>query len=93
LDVLTDSLNRCGLDKKLVALGHGEQSFLLCYIDLDGFKTINDSFGYGIGNQVLHTVADRLHSVLPGNSAICRNGGDELVAIYRLMTCRQIRPC
>lgn len=83
-DALTGLLNRRGLDKKLVELGHSEQSFILYYIDLDGFKTINDSFGHGIGDQVLQTVADRLLNVLPSNSSICRYGGDEFVAIVQV---------
>ncbi|MFT7491298.1 MAG: diguanylate cyclase (GGDEF)-like protein [Pseudohongiellaceae bacterium] len=83
-DALTGLLNRRGLDKKLVELKHSKQSFLLYYIDLDGFKTINDSFGHGIGDQVLQTVADRLLIVLPANSSICRYGGDEFVAIVQV---------
>jgi diguanylate cyclase (GGDEF)-like protein len=83
-DALTGLLNRRGLDKKLAELGHSKKPFLLYYIDLDGFKTINDSFGHGIGDQVLQTVADRLLSCLPENSSVCRFGGDEFVVIVQL---------
>jgi diguanylate cyclase (GGDEF)-like protein len=83
-DALTGLLNRRGLDKKLAELGHSKTPFILYYIDLDGFKTINDSFGHGIGDQVLQTVADRLLSCLPAHSSVCRFGGDEFVVIVQI---------
>lgn len=83
-DALTGLLNRRGLDKKLEELAKSNKPFVLYYIDLDGFKTINDSFGHGIGDQVLQTVADRLLNCLPDNSSVCRFGGDEFVVIVQL---------
>ncbi|MGH1485375.1 MAG: putative bifunctional diguanylate cyclase/phosphodiesterase [Cellvibrionaceae bacterium] len=78
-DALTGLLNRRGLDKKLKELEEIEQPFMLCYIDLDGFKLINDSFGHGTGDHVLQSVAERLLTSLPANSFACRFGGDEFV--------------
>lgn len=80
-DALTGLLNRRGLDKKLEELDANKNSFSLYYIDLDGFKAINDSFGHSVGDQVLQTVADRLLDCLPVRSAVCRFGGDEFVVI------------
>ncbi len=84
-EVLTDSLtgllNRRGLDKRLAEFAAGEANFDFFYIDLDGFKIINDSFGHGVGDQVLQTVADRLLDNSPDNSAVCRFGGDEFVVV------------
>ncbi len=83
-DALTGLLNRRGLDKKLTELDGNKEPFIIYYIDLDGFKIINDSFGHGVGDQVLQTVADRLLHCLPENSSACRFGGDEFVVVVQL---------
>jgi diguanylate cyclase (GGDEF)-like protein len=53
----------------------------LFYIDIDHFKEINDTFGHLAGDTTLETVAERLTSVLPGNSIIGRLAGDEFAVI------------
>ncbi|MFK7888177.1 MAG: putative bifunctional diguanylate cyclase/phosphodiesterase [Gammaproteobacteria bacterium] len=83
-DSLTGLLNRRGLDKELEKLEREKTPYVLYYIDLDGFKLVNDSFGHGAGDQVLQTVSDRLLACLPEYSAICRFGGDEFVAVVAL---------
>ncbi len=83
-DALTGLLNRRGLDKKLTELDTKREPFIIYYIDLDGFKIINDSFGHGVGDQVLQTVADRLLDCLPENSSTCRFGGDEFVIVVQV---------
>lgn len=83
-DALTGLPNRTlffeRLDKALAA-GDG-QRFGLCYLDLDGFKTINDSLGHAAGDRLLVEVADRLQScaTAPGEM-VARLGGDEFVAL------------
>ncbi|GGK01458.1 GGDEF domain-containing protein [Streptomyces camponoticapitis] len=56
--------------------------FGLCYLDLDGFKAINDSLGHSAGDRMLVEVADRLQScaTAPGEM-VARLGGDEFVAL------------
>ncbi|NEE23265.1 GGDEF domain-containing protein, partial [Streptomyces sp. SID7499] len=56
--------------------------FGLCYLDLDGFKAINDSLGHAAGDRLLVEVADRLQScaTAPGEM-VARLGGDEFVAL------------
>ncbi|MEU5765475.1 putative bifunctional diguanylate cyclase/phosphodiesterase [Streptomyces asoensis] len=83
-DALTGLPNRTLFFERLEkALGAGEgQRFGLCYLDLDGFKTINDSLGHAAGDRLLVEVADRLQScaTAPGEM-VARLGGDEFVAL------------
>jgi len=54
----------------------------LCYLDLDGFKAINDTLGHVIGDQLLVQVAERLHRLVDGpGRLIARMGGDEFVVL------------
>ncbi|MEU9190414.1 EAL domain-containing protein [Streptomyces sp. NPDC048484] len=84
-DALTGLPNRTlffeRLDKAVAAGGEGMR-FGLCYLDLDGFKTINDSLGHAAGDRLLVEVADRLQScaTAPGEM-VARLGGDEFVAL------------
>ncbi|MEV0041506.1 EAL domain-containing protein [Streptomyces sp. NPDC050804] len=83
-DALTGLPNRTlffeRLDKTLSAAGSAR--FGLCYLDLDGFKAINDSLGHASGDRLLVEVADRLQScaTAPGEM-VARLGGDEFVAL------------
>jgi len=83
-DALTGLPNRTLFFERLekaVTAGEG-QRFGLCYLDLDGFKTINDSLGHAAGDRLLVEVADRLQScaTAPGEM-VARLGGDEFVAL------------
>ncbi|MEV6179221.1 putative bifunctional diguanylate cyclase/phosphodiesterase [Streptomyces sp. NPDC052016] len=83
-DALTGLPNRTLFFERLEkVLAAGEnQRFGLCYLDLDGFKTINDSLGHAAGDRLLVEVADRLQScaTAPGEM-VARLGGDEFVAL------------
>ncbi|GAA4760436.1 EAL domain-containing protein [Streptomyces sanyensis] len=83
-DALTGLPNRTLFFERLekaVAAGDGNR-FGLCYLDLDGFKAINDSLGHAVGDRLLVEVADRLQScaTAPGEM-VARLGGDEFVAL------------
>ncbi|MFJ5557087.1 putative bifunctional diguanylate cyclase/phosphodiesterase [Streptomyces sp. NPDC093250] len=83
-DALTGLPNRTFFFERLEkALGAGEgRRFGLCYLDLDGFKTVNDSLGHAAGDRLLVEVADRLQAcaTAPGEM-VARLGGDEFVAL------------
>lgn len=53
----------------------------LLYIDLDGFKAINDTLGHEMGDKVLQRVAERIRSITRTNDVLCRQGGDEFLLI------------
>ncbi|ELF6479947.1 MASE3 domain-containing protein [Vibrio fluvialis] len=62
------------------AVAH-QQPFTLYFMDLDGFKAINDTHGHAVGDQVLKVVAQRLKSTVRSSDIMARFGGDEFVAI------------
>ena len=57
------------------------KAFALLYADLDQFKKINDTWGHNIGDKILETVAQRLHSTVREEDTVARLGGDEFAII------------
>lgn len=53
----------------------------VCYLDLDGFKQVNDSLGHDTGDRLLVQVAERIKSMLREEDTICRLGGDEFAIL------------
>src|SRR3546814_6575235 len=51
----------------------------LLFLDLDGFKEVNDEHGHGVGDELLVTTADRLAAGTPDEALVARLGGDEFV--------------
>ncbi|MFZ3589518.1 diguanylate cyclase domain-containing protein [Bacillus sp. DJP31] len=69
------------LEKMLVSAKKRNDSFCLLFIDLDNFKTINDTYGHEAGDHVLIKVANRLRKGLTENQFISRWGGDEFAIL------------
>ena len=81
-DALTGLSNRTGLLHALEARSPGkDRPLTLFYLDLDGFKTVNDSYGHAAGDQLLKVVASRLQRLVPPGDVVARIGGDEFVII------------
>ena len=77
-DALTGVLNRAGFNVFLER--HGETwTLALLYIDLDGFKAINDTHGHAVGDELLQEFAHRLQGLASATDAVARLGGDEFV--------------
>ncbi len=57
------------------------QLLALCYMDLDGFKPINDTHGHNVGDQILKEIGQRLQNAVRSSDTLARVGGDEFVAL------------
>ncbi|HIJ61830.1 MAG TPA: EAL domain-containing protein [Rhodospirillaceae bacterium] len=84
-DALTQLPNRVLMADRLsqaVARSKRRESLLIVgFLDLDGFKAVNDSFGRAIGDKLLVQVADRLKGLIRGDDTVARLGGDEFVLV------------
>jgi diguanylate cyclase (GGDEF)-like protein len=65
------------LDRALQRSSRGDLPFALMYIDLDGFKQINDTYGHDCGDILIKTIASRLNDCLRRSDSVARLGGDE----------------
>jgi len=85
-----------GLPNRMLALDRAEQmlararrqqlAMAALYVDLDGFKHINDTFGHATGDELLRVVAARLLSVVRASDTAARLGGDEFVVLLEAST-------
>jgi diguanylate cyclase (GGDEF)-like protein len=84
-DLLTDTHNRFSLEKRLDQLlesaKSGAFSFGLIYIDLDGFKLVNDSYGHDVGDVYLREAVSRMKAQIRLGDMLARIGGDEFAVL------------
>lgn len=88
IDSLTGLYNRSHLPTLFNNYGKEadqlDRSFILLYIDLDGFKQVNDKYGHAKGDLILKTVATRMSLWLGSKGDVIRIGGDELIVLASL---------
>lgn len=84
-DVLTGLDNRNSLltriEQAIKKSQRSKDSFALCFIDLDNFKFINDSYGHKAGDELLIAVSKRIKHAVRDSDAVARFGGDEFVIL------------
>lgn len=81
-DHLTALLNRRGLEHAIGRLETADGPFVAMLIDLDGFKSVNDTYGHSTGDELLVRIARRIEEEAPEGSTLARIGGDEFVLLF-----------
>ncbi|MFT5665351.1 MAG: diguanylate cyclase (GGDEF)-like protein, partial [Gammaproteobacteria bacterium] len=84
-DLLTNLPNRVlladRLSQAMLQCQRSKQSLAVAYLDLDGFKIINDTHGHDVGDELLIEVSQRMREALRGGDTLARIGGDEFIAV------------
>ncbi len=85
IDMLTGVRNRrSGMEllSKLLADGPHSQEFIICYIDVNNLKIVNDRYGHAAGDDLIKTCCETINCHLDHNDVLFRLGGDEFVIIF-----------
>ena len=89
-DGLTGLMNRMALqsavENVLISVQKTQQLLALLFIDLDGFKAVNDTLGHAVGDEVLKSTAERLMKNVRERDLVARLGGDEFVVVLVHLT-------
>jgi diguanylate cyclase (GGDEF)-like protein/PAS domain S-box-containing protein len=84
-DILTNLPNRALLSDRLkqsiLQSSRRDQSLAVVFLDLDGFKSVNDTYGHDVGDELLIAVSNRMQTALREGDTLARIGGDEFVAV------------
>lgn len=80
-DPLTQLFNRASLLERLQQVCVAERRIAVLFIDLDRFKTVNDTLGHAVGDELLRAIAQRLRHSLKERDFLARFGGDEFMVV------------
>lgn len=81
-DSLTKLLNRHTFEEKIKVLTVQKKDYTLVMLDVDWFKSINDTYGHVKGDEVLQALASKLKESLKENELACRYGGEEFILVF-----------
>ena len=82
-DPLTGLANRILLNERIAGIGRDRTaSCALLWLDLDGFKSVNDTLGHDAGDRLLREVSRRLSALAPREALVARVGGDEFAILH-----------
>lgn len=85
-DSLTNLLNRGSFEKVQKVYNNGDRPFAMILVDVDIFKSVNDTYGHAVGDEILKKVARLLKNAFRSIDYVCRIGGDEFAIIMVEMT-------
>jgi diguanylate cyclase (GGDEF)-like protein/PAS domain S-box-containing protein len=89
-DALTGLPNRATFRLKVAEAMHRrdehEENFAILFLDLDGFKAVNDTLGHLVGDQILIGIARRMEGVVRPGDVVARLGGDEFIVLLNHVT-------
>lgn len=81
IDSVTGLYNRRGITNYMETLLREDKPFHVLFLDLDNFKTLNDTFGHSYGDLMLRVIGERWSSIPKPDGLIARNGGDEFLIV------------
>ncbi|MCK5877677.1 MAG: diguanylate cyclase [Candidatus Marithrix sp.] len=85
-DTLTGTFNRRSvykiLEQQIARTVQSKECFVLCYIDIDNLKVINDNYGHAEGDVMINIVVDVLRKIIRASDYVFRMGGDEFLIIF-----------
>ncbi len=82
-DPLTSLPNRSNFMSMLESMNMMQEQICVMFLDGDGFKAVNDTWGHSAGDHVLTTIAERLKTLVGKNDLVARMGGDEFSILLR----------
>ena len=86
-DMLTGLYNRQYAEEKIASLMEQKVRFIICFLDLDGLKTVNDRYGHEAGDWYIQTAVEQVRHVCRNREDILfRYGGDEFLVLFQGMT-------
>lgn len=85
-DPLTGAMNRSGLERAMAGLAADAGGLTLLLIDIDHFKSLNDTYGHAAGDRILQLFAEAARSELRASDILARHGGDEFVIVLPHMS-------
>ncbi len=86
-DYLTGLINRRGCYDRLDVLMREKETFHIVFLDIDGLKSVNDTYGHDEGDQLIKKITERIVAKVQDEDMICRVGGDEFVIICKGSDC------